>query len=269
MGQEFYVHNLNPIIFEIPGLGLKVAWYGLMYVLGFIVGFYLLRKLWKDGFINFAKEDDIGDLLTYLVIGVLVGGRLGHVIFYDPGFYFSHPLEILEVWKGGMASHGGIIGVIVAVYIYSKKYKLNLLRLFDVLAMIGAPGLGFGRFGNFINGEMVGKVTHVPWAVIFPKYDMLPRHPVQIYQSLTEGLAVFLILWFLVPRNKFAQGSHGAIFLISYGILRIFTEYFRELDPGHLGFYFGFLTMGQLLSIVMVISGLVMFAVLNRKKTAD
>jgi phosphatidylglycerol:prolipoprotein diacylglycerol transferase len=264
MPQDYYVHNLSPIIFDLPG-PFQVSWYGLMYVLGFITGYVILNHLRKTGFLRFKSEEEIGDLLTYSIFGVLIGGRLGHVIFYDPGFYFSHPLEILQVWKGGMASHGGIIGVAVATWMFSRKSKVPILNIMDALTIAAPPGLGFGRFGNFINGEMVGKITDVPWAVIFPRYDMHPRHPVQIYQALASGLVLFLVMWFF-PRDKYKTGSHVAVFLFTYGILRIVTEYFREVDPENLGFFFGFMTMGQLLSVIMILLGAGFFIWLNRDK---
>jgi phosphatidylglycerol:prolipoprotein diacylglycerol transferase len=263
MPQKYYIHHWSPIIFDLPG-PFQVSWYGLMYVLGFIAAYLILNHLRQSGFLPLKKEEEIGDLLTYGILGVLIGGRLGHVIFYDPGFYFSHPLEIFMVWKGGMASHGGIIGVVIASYLFGRKYNVPLLNIWDAVAIAAPPGLGFGRFGNFINGEMVGKVTDVPWAVIFPRHDMQPRHPVQIYQALASGVVLFIILWFF-PRKRFSRGSHSAVFLFSYGILRIITEYFREIDPENLGFFFGFMTMGQLLSVLMIIAGIIMFYAVNRK----
>jgi len=262
--EQYYVHNIDPIIVNLPG-PLALSWYGLMYVMAFITGYFILRHLRKTGFLPLKNDEQIGDLLTYVIFGVIIGGRLGHVLFYDPGFYLSHPAEIFMIWKGGLSSHGGFIACVIGIYIFSKKYNVPILTIFDSAVMAAAPGLGFGRFGNFINGEMVGKVTDLPWAVIFSKYDMMPRHPVQLYQTLSDGVILFLILWFF-PKDKFAKGSTGTVFLMVYGTLRIITEYFREVDPAHLGYYFGLFTMGQILSVLMIIIGIVMFAILNTRK---
>jgi phosphatidylglycerol:prolipoprotein diacylglycerol transferase len=267
---QYFIHNFDPIIFEFDlfGMHLRVAWYGLMYVIGFIAGFYLVKYLWRKGFIEFPDNDSLGDLMTYMFAGVIIGGRLGHVLFYDPIAYFSDPVTILFVWEGGMASHGGMIGVVIATYLYARRYQVSLRRLWDALAMAAPIGLGLGRFGNFINGEMVGKVTDVSWAVIFQHIDNLPRHPVQVYQSLTDGPILFLILWFW-PRERFAYGTHGAVFLISYGILRIITEYFRKIDPASLGYHFGLFTTGQLLSLLMVGIGALLFWYFNRSAESE
>jgi phosphatidylglycerol:prolipoprotein diacylglycerol transferase len=264
MEVSYYVHDLNPIIFEL-GWGLKVSWYGLMYVIGFVIGMYLLRYLRKTGFLPLKTDDDVADLVTYAMLGVIIGGRLGHVLFYTPGQYFADPLSIFKVWEGGMASHGGFIAVLLFVRYFAKKRGVELMRILDAIVIAAALGLGFGRFGNFINAEMVGKVTDVPWAVIFPMVDELPRHPVQIYQALTEGPLLFLILWFM-PRNKYAAGTHGSVFLVAYGIFRSITEYYREIDVDQLGLYFGIITKGQILSFIMIAAGILLFWYLNKKK---
>lgn len=236
-----------------------LSWYGLMYVLGFTVGYFLLDYLRRHQFLPIKDATLTQDLLTYCIAGAVLGGRLGHVLFYNPAYYFSNPLEIFAVWRGGMASHGGILGLVLGLLLFSRKHNVPFLTLCDSAALAATPGLFFGRFGNFINGEMPGKVTDVPWAVIFannPEAGHVPRHPVQIYQALTEGLILFIILWFIVPRARFKKGFHTAAFIVSYALLRICTEYFRETSAELASMFGEILTQGQLLSLAMIICGL-------------
>ncbi len=258
--EHYYVHNWSPFAVQFklgPLQGL--SWYGLMYVLGFTVGYFLLEHLRRHQFLPLKDTTLTQDLLTYCIAGAVLGGRLGHVLFYNPSYYLSNPLEIFAVWRGGMASHGGILGLVLGLLLFSRKHHAPFLALCDSAALAATPGLFFGRFGNFINGEMPGKVTDVPWAVIFAnnaEAGMAPRHPVQIYQALTEGLVLFLLLWFIVPRTRFKRGFHTAVFIIGYAVLRIATEFFRETSEELASAFGEILTQGQLLSLGMILCGI-------------
>lgn len=236
-----------------------VRWYALAYIAGILGGWFLARRLaradslWGDR--PRPTVRDIDDLVTWVTIGVVLGGRLGFVLFYNPAYYLQHPLEALMVWRGGMAFHGGLLGVIVAVLIYSRVRKLPALSVFDILAMAVPLGLFFGRIANFINGELWGRVTTVPWAMVFPGAGPEPRHPSQLYQAFLEGFVLFVVVAVAVrmgalKRPGLALGLFGA----GYGVARIIGEFFRQPDP-QLGFLFGPVTMGMLLSLPMVVIG--------------
>ncbi len=237
---------------------LAVHWYGLMYLLAFL-------QLWWLGKRRLAARPELGvteqgldDLLFYGVLGVVLGGRLGQVLFYDPGYYFSHPGEIIAVWKGGMSFHGGFLGVLIAVAFWTRKHKVNWLSTMDFIAPLVPLGLAAGRIGNFINGELWGRVADpsLPWAMVFPQVDNLPRHPSQIYQALGEGLMLFIILWFY-SRKARPTGAVSAVFLIGYGVFRSLAEYFREPDAGIFGHSY-LVSMGQWLSLPMILAGVIM-----------
>lgn len=253
---DYYRHDIDQFIIQFPeGWVLPgISWYGMMYLLGFVAAYFLLEHLRKTGFSGMREKNDTMELLNYCVFGVIIGGRLGHFLFYEPMVFINDPVKVLRIWEGGMASHGGMIGVIIAIRIYVKKFKFELWRIIDSVAMATLPGLFFGRIGNFINGEMPGKPTDVSWAVIFPQTDELPRHPVQLYQALGEGLFVALVLWFLLPRKTYKPGFHSAVFLIVYGAERIVTEAYRETS-NVLASFTDTLTQGQVLSIVMMLIG--------------
>ena len=262
-----YVHNLDPIAFSIGPLAIR--WYGLMYLIGFLL-FLVLGKLrardpWRD-----MKSQDVDDLLFYGMIGTIVGGRLGHVLFYGPlSYYLANPLDIFAVWKGGMASHGGIIGVIVAMALFARARRKSFLRVADFVVPLVPLGLGAGRIGNFINGELWGRAADasLPWAVVFPQAgDALARHPSQIYQFLLEGVTLFAILW-IYSRKPRAPGTVGSLFLIFYGLLRIVGEVFREPEALY-GYMPLGLSAGQWLSVPMIVIGVVCFVLLRRNKAA-
>jgi phosphatidylglycerol:prolipoprotein diacylglycerol transferase len=243
--------HIDPVILRIGPLALR--WYGLMYVIGFVSSYllvvYQLRK--KKTKVNKAEIDD---LFFYLILGLMVGARLGYVLFYNLGFYLENPSEALVVWHGGMSFHGGLIGAFLAGYIIIKRKHLNFFGTADLIIPTCAVGLAFGRLGNFINGELFGKPSDVPWAMVFPQGGPFPRHPSQLYEALLEGFAMFVILWFYKDRKK-RDGDVFALFLILYGCFRIFCEIFREPDI-QVGYIFGILSMGQILSLIMIAIGL-------------
>jgi phosphatidylglycerol:prolipoprotein diacylglycerol transferase len=253
--------NIDPILVKLGPI--QVSWYGLMYVFGFLASYLLVRYQMKKKDFGVSKLD-VENLYFYLILGLVIGARLGYVLFYDLKMYLADPLEIFAIWHGGMSFHGGLIGVLIVGIFFSWKNKKSFLKIADLFIVTAPIGLGFGRIGNFINGELYGRVTQVPWAMIFPTdKDLLPRHPSQLYESALEGGVLFLILWFLKDK-KLPTGGLLAIFLSLYGLFRFFVELFREPDP-QLGFILGPFTMGQTLSAFMIIGGIILFLYLKRK----
>jgi len=259
---EYWVHDISPIIIKIGPL--PIRWYGLMYIFGFIAGYFILRWRYKKGFLKLKSIDAVQDVIFYAFFGGLIGGRLGACFFYEPLHYLTHVWEVVAVWQGGMSSHGGFAGAMIGIYIYSRKHKLPLVHLLDNFAIAVTPGLCFGRIGNFINGELWGKVTNVSWAVIFPSIDMQPRHPVQTYQAIAEGVIPFLILiW--VGRKKRSVGLLSGTFIIIYSILRIATEHYREKSDVLESVGFFYMTNGQFYSIIFLLLG-VWFIIYSQRK---
>ena len=244
--------DINPIAIKIGSF--KIHWYGIMYLLGFLSAWLLgtkrsqrIKGLWE--------KDDIADLIFYGMAGVLLGGRIGYIVFYNLPFYLSHPLDIFKIWTGGMAFHGALIGVVIAFILYARKKGKNLFQVGDLILPTIPIGLGLGRLGNFINGELWGKESHLPWAMVFPlDPSQLPRHPSELYEFFLEGVILFIILWFYSAKERPRMTVSG-MFLMLYGIFRFLVEFVRLPDP-QLGYLaFGWLTMGQLLSIPMIIIG--------------
>jgi phosphatidylglycerol:prolipoprotein diacylglycerol transferase len=221
-----------------------------MYLLGFLAFYFLGRK--RIGKIGLSFKD-LDDLLFYGVLGVILGGRLGYVFFYQPGHYLSHPLDILAVWQGGMSFHGGLLGVAFALWFFSTRKKIPFLTLGDFVAPLVPPGLFFGRLGNFINGELWGRPTSLPWGMVFPHVDNLPRHPSQLYEAVFEGAVLFLVLW-IFSNGKRPQGAVSGLFLLGYGLIRFMVELTREPDD-FLGVLALGLSMGQWLSLPMMLAG--------------
>ena len=246
--------QFDPIAISIGPLA--VRWYGLMYLAGFVAFLWLGKRRAAAQPWHGMNGQDIDDLLFYGVLGVVLGGRLGQVLFYEPGYYFSHPLEILAVWKGGMAFHGGFLGVLVAMWLWGRKAGKTFFQVTDFIAPLVPLGLLAGRIGNFINGELWGRVADatLPWAMVFPQVDRLPRHPSPLYQAAGEGLLLFVILWLFSARQR-ALGQVSGMFLIGYGVLRSVAEFFREPDAGIFGFSYT-VSMGQWLSLPMILVGL-------------
>ncbi len=253
--------QIDPVAFAVGPLA--VRWYGLMYLVGFGMAFLLARRRIKQGKSGNISLAVLDDLFFFCVLGVVLGGRLGYVLFYKPGYYFSHPLEIVAVWQGGMSFHGGFLGVLLAMLFIARKYRIRWLAITDFIAPMIPLGLAAGRIGNFINGELWGRVTDVPWGMVFRGAGPLPRHPSQLYQFALEGLLLFVILWLYSAKPR-PMGAVSAMFLIGYGVLRFAAEFFREPDD-FLGLLAFNLSMGQWLSLPMILAGIAMLAWSGRK----
>ncbi len=253
--------QIDPIAIAIGPLA--VRWYGLMYLIGFGMAFLLAHNRIKHGNSGSISSAVFDDLFFFCVLGVVLGGRLGYVLFYKPGYYFSHPLEILSVWQGGMSFHGGFLGVLVAMLFIARKHRIGWLAITDFIAPLVPPALAAGRIGNFINGELWGRVTDLPWGMVFRGAGPLPRHPSQVYQFGLEGVLLFVILWLYSARARPA-GAVSAMFLIGYGALRFAAEFFREPDD-FLGLLALNLSLGQWLSLPMILIGGAMLAWAGRK----
>lgn len=256
--------DIDPVAINI--FGLKIHWYAIMYLIGFAAAYFLLRKrLEHEPFRSVTKPDkwspaDIEDLLLYSIAGVILGGRLGYVLFYKPGFYLANPLDIIKLWDGGLSFHGGAIGVIVGIAVHALIKKRPFLQVADFLVPAVPFGLMAGRIGNFINGELWGREasTDLPWAMVFPTGGDVARHPSQIYQALLEGLLLFVLLWLYARKPRF-RGQVAGGFLIGYGAFRFIGEFWREPDS-YLGLLSMGLSMGQWLSIPMVVAGLIIWS---------
>lgn len=252
--------TIDPVIFSMGPL--QVRWYGLMYVLGFTASYFLVLKQIRD-FSYKELEPHFENLNLVLILSVVVGGRLGYVLFYNFSYYLQHPLEIPATWTGGMSFHGACIGCLIGGYLFTKRKGLDFWTCADFYVVTMPIGFGLGRLGNFINGELYGRVSTVPWAMAFPGGGPQPRHPSQLYEMLLEGALLFTILWTLKAqpwknRKNWPHGSMLSLFLIGYGCFRMFVELFRQPDQ-HIGFLLGFMTMGQLLSSLMILGGSVLW----------
>lgn len=252
--------TIDPVLITLGPL--PIRWYALAYIAGLLLGWAYARALVKNkalwaGASPLAPED-IDDLLLYAALGVILGGRLGYVLFYNGGFYLSHPAEILAIWKGGMSFHGGLAGTLLAVYFIAKRKGVPVLSLTDVCAAAVPIGLFLGRIANFIKPELWGRPSDVPWAMVFPGAGPLPRHPSQLYEAALEGLVLFFVLYIAIRLGALRRpGLVAGIFAIGYGTARITCEFFREPDP-QLGFLFGAATMGMLLSLPLIAAGIVL-----------
>jgi phosphatidylglycerol:prolipoprotein diacylglycerol transferase len=254
--------SFDPIALRIGPLA--VHWYGLMYLVGFALVYGLGRYRLQQGHTAALTARDLEDLIFYSVLGVVAGGRLGYVLFYKPSHYFTHPLEILYLWEGGMSFHGGLVGVILAMLLFARQRRLSFWALADFVAPLIPLGLAAGRIGNFINGELWGRLTDLPWGMVFPQAgDGMPRHPSQLYEMGLEGLALFALLW-VFSRKPRPTGQVSATFLICYGTFRFLVEFTREPDS-FLGLLVGGLSMGQWLSLPMVLLGALIFAFTAKK----
>lgn len=242
--------DINPILLQIGAFSIK--WYGLMYIIGIISGYLLVKKDLIEK-LHF-NTDQILNNATYIMLGIIVGGRIGYILIYDLAFYLKNPLEWVAVWHGGMSYHGGAIGCVIALWIYSKRNQKKLWALLDLLGFASTIGIGLGRIGNFINGELFGRVTTVPWGMVFPRGGVLPRHPSQLYEAFCEGFLLFLILFFTKKKIPLKEGQLFGVYIASYGILRFGLEFFREPDA-QIGLLWHYFSMGQVWCFVMIVIG--------------
>jgi phosphatidylglycerol:prolipoprotein diacylglycerol transferase len=256
--------HIKPYIVKIWGR--EIRWYGLMYLIGFVSSYLLVKRQIKKRDLHISKES-LESLYFSIILGLIVGARVGYVLFYNFSFYLYHPLDVIAIWHGGMSFHGGLIGVVIAVYIFSKRYKIHFLLLSDLVVPTAPIGLFCGRIGNFINGELYGRPADVPWAMVFPEGGDVARHPSQLYEALFEGIVLFSILWIVRDRVK-REGTVTALFFILYGIIRFIMEFFREPDA-QLGFVVGFFSMGQILSSSMILAGSGMLVWLRVRKAGE
>ena len=257
--------DFDPVAFSLGPL--QVRWYGLMYLIAFLVGWALGRYRVKQPGSGWTAEQ-MDDLVFYIALGVILGGRIGYILFYSFSAFLHNPLVLFRIWEGGMSFHGGFLGVLLAMALFARKYHKGFWPTVDFIAPLFPPGLFFGRIGNFINGELWGRVTDLPWGVVFRQTgDNLPRHPSQLYQMALEGAALFVIVWLFSAKPRPTMAVSG-VFALSYGVFRFLVEFVRQPDA-QLGYIaFDWLTMGQLLSLPMVVVGVILLALAYRRKVA-
>jgi phosphatidylglycerol:prolipoprotein diacylglycerol transferase len=251
-----YIHNLNPVLINFGFF--EVRWYSLAYILGILIGWWFAKKIIDFKIQNKVVKFDVkifDDLINYIIISIIIGGRLGYVIFYNLSYYLSNPLDILKIWQGGMSFHGGLIGIMLGTYLFSKKLRVNSIFFLDIISCVAPIGIFFGRIANFINSELYGKPTSLFWSVIFPEVDNIPRHPSQLYEATLEGILLFVILISLIYKKSLKIGIVSALFMILYGLFRIISEQFREPDV-QVGYLFNLFSMGTILSFFMILIGL-------------
>ena len=265
------VHNFNPVLID---LGLfEIRWYSIAYILGIIIGWVYAGKIIKETAKNkydfeAIKKSDFDDLLIYLVVGIILGGRLGYVIFYNFDYYGQNLLEIFKIWQGGMSFHGGLLGVIISIIFFSKKTKINFFKFADIVSCVAPIGIFLGRIANFINSELYGKISTLPWSIIFPNGGGVARHPSQIYEAILEGIILFVLINYLALKKEMLlrTGYVSALFLIFYSIARVIGENFREPDK-HLGYFFNYFSMGVMLSFITFLTGcFIIFLIKNNEQ---
>ena len=249
-----FINNFDPVAIQI--FSIEIRWYSLAYIFGILIGWLYCKKiLIKD--INISKLFD--DLISYVIIGIILGGRLGYVIFYNLEYFSNNPIEILMIWQGGMSFHGGLLGVLASTIIYAKKHNLNKFIFLDLIAASAPIGIFLGRIANFVNSELYGRKTDILWSVIFPKVDNITRHPSQIYEALLEGVILFFILFFFIKKNYLLKpGLISSLFLIFYSLFRFLVEFFRVPDE-QIGFIYLNLTIGQIISLIFLSFGFYLF----------
>ena len=256
-----FINNFDPVAFQI--MSFEIRWYSLAYILGIVIGWILCKKI-------FIKNSDISekfdDYITYLIIGIILGGRIGYIVFYNFSYYLDNFLDIFKIWQGGMSFHGGLLGVIVSSYIFAKKNNQNPFFYLDQVSIVAPVGIFFGRLANFINSELYGTTSNMPWSVIFIKIDNLSRHPSQLYEAILEGLILFLILIYFINKNYLNKpGLISGIFLIFYSLFRFFVEIFRVPDE-QIGYLILDLTICQIISLVFASIGITIFYFKNENK---
>jgi phosphatidylglycerol:prolipoprotein diacylglycerol transferase len=258
----------DPVIVSIGPFAIR--WYALAYIGGILLGWLYARALIRAGALWGGKPpltlDDIDDFILWVTLGIILGGRIGYVLFYNPGHYAEHPLEILELWNGGMSFHGGFLGCVAAVILFGWKRNIRILSLGDLTCAVAPIGLFLGRLANFINAELWGRAADVPWAMVFPGAGPLPRHPSQLYEAALEGLLLFIVLYVLIRRGALRRpGLILGAFALCYSVARSFSELFREPDA-QLGFLWGGMTMGMLLSIPLALAGIILIVQALRRQ---
>ena len=261
-----FTHNLDPILFDFGFLALR--WYSLAYIAGILIGWWFGKKIIIRRFQTVGNKfslSEFDDLITYLIISIIIGGRAGYIVFYNLEYFVSSPLEIFKIWEGGMSFHGALIGIVIGTYFFSMQRKLHALFFLDVIACVSPIGIFLGRIANFINGELVGKITTVSWSVVFPKIDLLPRHPSQLYEAFFEGLILFFIMNMIIFRKNYKSGTCSYLFLIFYGIFRIISEFFREPDV-QIGYVLNLFSMGTVLSFLMILVGFTIYKFLKKNE---
>jgi|TARA_B100000767_G_scaffold75504_1_gene72100 phosphatidylglycerol:prolipoprotein diacylglycerol transferase len=256
-----FINNFDPVAFQI--MSFEIRWYSLAYIAGIIIGWLLCKKI-------FIRKSDINekfdDYITYLVIGIIIGGRLGYIIFYNFSYYINNIFDIFKVWEGGMSFHGGLIGIIVASILFSKKNNQDSFLYMDLVSLVAPIGIFFGRLANFINSELYGTPTDIPWAVTFIQVDNLSRHPSQLYEAILEGIILFIILIYFKNKNYLKKpGLISGLFLIFYSIFRFFIEFVRVPDE-QLGYLIFELSMGQIISLIFLVIGIILFYLKNENK---
>lgn len=259
----FVYHHIDPVAFHLGPV--PVHWYGIMYLIGFAFVWLLAMYRIRQPYWSQWTSNHVSDIVFYGAIGAIVGGRIGYTLVYNLPVFLHHPVVLFKIWDGGMSFHGGLFGVIVALFFYSQIIHQSFYDMTDFIAPFVPIGLGAGRIGNFINGELIGRVTTMPWGVVYPNAGPLPRHPSELYEFLLEGVLLFVVLWFYSLKPKPRMAVSG-MFMLCYGLFRSFAELFRQPDP-QLGFIaFGWLTMGQLLSFIMIVIGVVLLILAYIKK---
>ena len=249
--------SIDPVILSIGVIDIR--WYSLSYIMAFVIGSFLIKKFNKE-FSNSISNKEIDNFFLWAILGVIIGGRLGYVIFYQTNIFVLDPIHIFKIWKGGMSFHGGLAGMIVSIYFFCRKNKLSFFYLADLVSLVAPIGLFFGRIANFINTELYGRITDFPFAVIYPSIDQFPRHPSQLYEAFFEGFLLFTILLYYFYKKKENEliGKISGLFLLLYSFFRFSIEYLREPDA-HLGLFLGYFSMGQLLSVPLFIFGILIF----------
>ena len=249
-----FINNFDPVAFNF--LSLEIKWYSIAYILGIVLGWiYCKKKLIKDKKILNLFDD----LIAYIIFGIIIGGRIGYVLFYNFKYYLENVSEIFMIWNGGMSFHGGLLGVIIATFLFSKKHKMDTYIFLDLISLTAPIGIFFGRIANFINSELYGKETDILWSVKFLAIDNIPRHPSQIYEAILEGLILFVLLNYIAKKKIFSKsGTISSLFLIFYSIFRFSVEFFRVPDP-QIGYMVFDLSLGQLISIIFFTFGIYLF----------
>ena len=256
-----FINNFDPVVFQI--FSLEIRWYSLAYIFGILIGWLICKKILIK---NTNIDEKFDDYITYLIIGIILGGRLGYVLFYNFNYYLDNFFDIFKIWQGGMSFHGGLLGIIIVSILFAKKNNQNPFIYMDLVSLVAPIGIFFGRLANFINSELYGTVSNVPWSVIFIKVDNLSRHPSQLYEAILEGIILFLLLMYFRKKRYLSKpGTISGLFLIFYSIFRFFIEFYRVPDE-QIGYLVFNLSIGQIISFVFLTIGTIIFYLKNENK---